>query len=88
MDVLDTVIDFMRDYGLIALFVLMMIDNLNVPVLPSEPVLLYGGFVVQRGDQNGIMVFIVLLSGTMAGCLVSYAIGRYGGRTYFERHGR
>jgi len=88
MDSLALTLDFLQDYGLLALLVLMAVDNLNVPFVLSEPVLLYGGYLVERGDHNPAAVVACVLTGTMLGVMISYAIGRYGGRTYLERHGR
>ncbi|MGH3105030.1 MAG: DedA family protein [Gaiellaceae bacterium] len=98
-DALTTVVG---DYGLYAVFGLMLIDA----VLPaaSEPVMVYGGAVaagafagqeiVLFGGQipTGFPAYLAIaLAGTIGyvlGSLGGWAIGRYGGRPFAERHGR
>lgn len=90
------------DYGLYAVFLLMLIDA----VLPaaSEPVMVYGGAVaagafagqdiVLFGTEldSGFPAYLaVSLAGTIGyvlGSIGGWAIGLYGGRPFVERRGR
>jgi len=98
----DAVTSAIGDYGLYAIFVLMLIDA----VLPaaSELVMVYGGalaagaFASQdvtlfgRTIDEGLPAYVaVALAGTIGytiGAIGGWAIGLYGGRPYLERHGR
>jgi len=98
----DAVTSVVGDYGLYAIFVLMMVDA----VFPaaSEVVMLYGGAlaagafanqeVVLFGttiDSGAAAYLVVALAGTIGytvGAIGGWAIGLYGGRPYLERHGR
>jgi len=90
------------DYGLYAVFVLMLVDA----VLPaaSEVVMVYGGAlasgafarqeVVLFGQtiEEGLPAYVAIaLAGTIGytiGALMGWAIGLYGGRPFLERRGR
>jgi membrane protein DedA with SNARE-associated domain len=90
------------DYGLYAIFLLMLIDA----VLPaaSEVVMVYGGALASgafasqqvtlfgRTIEEGLPAYLaVALAGTIGytiGAIGGWAIGLYGGRPYLERHGR
>jgi membrane protein DedA with SNARE-associated domain len=90
------------DYGLYAVFLLMLIDA----VLPaaSELVMVYAGAVAAGAFSNqsvtlfgwtfeqGWPSFLAMaLAGTIGytvGGVMGWAIGLYGGRPYLERHGR
>jgi membrane protein DedA with SNARE-associated domain len=90
------------DYGLYAVFLLMLIDA----VLPaaSELVMVYGGAVAAGAFANqkvvlfgytfeeGLAAYLAMaLAGTIGytiGSVGGWAIGLYGGRPYLERHGR
>jgi membrane protein DedA with SNARE-associated domain len=90
------------DHGVYAVFLLMAIDA--VLPAASELVMVYAGalaagaFAGQHVTLFGHQVqtgfaayFVMALSGTLgylAGAIVGWAIGRYGGREYLERHGR
>ena len=90
------------DYGLYAVFLLMMIDA----VFPaaSEPVMVYGGAVAAGAFPGqdvmlfgwtldpGLQAFLgIALAGTIGytvGAIGGWWIGLHGGRPYLERHGR
>jgi membrane protein DedA with SNARE-associated domain len=90
------------DYGLYAVFVLMFVDA--VFPAASEIVMVYAGAVASGAfaDQSIVLFghefadgfpayLAVALTGTIGytlGSIAGWAIGRYGGRPYLERHGR
>ena len=93
--------DLVGDYGLYAVFLLMLIDA----VFPaaSEPVMVFGGAlasgalaadVVLFGSEldPGVNAFLgIALAGTLGyviGSIGGWAIGRYGGRPFVEQHQR
>ena len=101
-EITETVTSAIGDYGLYAVFLLMLIDA----VLPaaSEVVMVYGGAVASGAfaDQEvvlfgwtieeGLPAYVAIaLAGTIGytiGSVGGWAIGLYGGRPYLERHGR
>ncbi len=98
----DAITSAIGDYGLYAIFLLMLIDA----VLPaaSELVMVYGGALAAgafagqdvtlfgRTVDEGLPAYVaVALAGTIGytvGAIGGWAIGLYGGRPYLERHGR
>ena len=98
----DAVTNAIGNYGLYAVFVLMMIDA----VFPaaSEVVMIYGGALAAGAfPGENVVLFghtinsgpaayvVVALAGTIGytiGAIGGWAIGLYGGRPYLERHGR
>jgi membrane protein DedA with SNARE-associated domain len=97
----DAVTAVVGDYGLYAVFGLMLIDA----VLPaaSELVMVYGGAlaagalaadVVVLGEEvpSGLPAYLAIaLAGTIGytlGSVGGWAIGLYGGRPFVEQHGR
>ena len=38
-------------YGVLAVFLLMILESACIPV-PSEAIMLYGGFLVSQGDES------------------------------------
>jgi membrane protein DedA with SNARE-associated domain len=98
----DAVTSAIGDYGLYAVFLLMLVDA----VFPaaSEVVMVYAGALAAGAFANQDVVLFgttidegwpayvaVALAGTIGytvGAIVGWAIGLYGGRPYLERHGR
>ena len=101
-DLTDAVTTAIGDYGLYAVFMLMLVDA----VFPaaSEVVMVYAGAVASGAfaDQDVVLFGTVIdeglpaylamaLAGTIGytvGAVIGWAIGLYGGRPYLERHGR
>jgi len=101
-EVTDAVTSAIGDYGLYAVFLLMMIDA----VFPaaSEVVMVYAGAVAAGAFagqdvvlfgwtiDSGLTAYVAMaLAGTIGytiGAIGGWAIGLYGGRPYVERHGR
>jgi len=101
-EITQVVTDAVGDYGLYAVFLLMLVDA----VLPaaSEIVMLYAGAVAAGAfaGQNVTLfgeriestpwAYIAMAGagtiGYLGGSILGWALGRYGGRPYLERHGR
>ncbi len=101
-EITDAVTSVIGDYGVYAVFLLMLVDA----VLPaaSEVVMVYAGAVAagafagqdvvlfgQTIDRGPAAYVAMALAGTIGytlGSMGGWAIGLYGGRPYVERHGR
>ena len=101
-EITDAVTAAVGDYGLYAVFVLMLVDA----VLPaaSELVMLYAGALAAGAISGHEVTFLgaeiesttwayvaMASAGTVGytlGSVLGWAIGLYGGRPYLERHGR
>ena len=98
----EAVTGVIGDYGLYAVFLLMFVDA--VLPAASELVMVYGGAVAAGAfagsevklfgwqfESTGWAYVAIALAGTIGytlGSVLGWAIGRYGGRPYLERHGR
>jgi len=78
---------FMQTGGLFALGLIMLIENLFPPI-PSELVLPFAGFEVSRGTVTFAGALLASTIGSVAGALILYALGRYGGRPLVLRFRR
>jgi membrane protein DedA with SNARE-associated domain len=74
------------DHGYLAVFVLMVLESMFIPI-PSEVVMLFGGalaggLLAGSGHAHVDLVGIGLVgtAGNLVGSLGGYAIGRYGGQ--------
>jgi membrane protein DedA with SNARE-associated domain len=74
-------------FGYLGLAFLMLAENLFPPI-PSEVILPLTGFLVGRGELAFPAALIVATSGSLAGALALYALGRWGGRGLILRHGK
>ncbi|HJU03212.1 MAG TPA: DedA family protein [Actinomycetes bacterium] len=89
--------DTILEYGLLAVFVLMLLESACIPV-PSEVTMLFGGalanasFVASIGQEGRHLNFVAVgLAGTvgnLVGSWIAWAVGWRGGRPLIERWGR
>lgn len=101
-EITEAVTSVIGDYGLYAVFILMLVDA----VFPaaSELVMVYAGAVAVGAFEGSSVTFFgseiestgwayvaIALAGTIGytlGSVLGWAIGLYGGRPYLEKHGR
>ncbi|WP_099221130.1 DedA family protein [Listeria costaricensis] len=77
-------IDTMGSWGI---FLAMLIESVCIP-LPSEVIMLFGGFMAESGVLNFWMVIIAGIAGNLVGSLLAYYIGKKGGRTLVLKFGK
>ena len=84
---------FLEHWGYLAIFVLSFVSAMLLPV-GAEVAVLYGG-VLASGQVPGeghplnvVAVILVAAAGEIAGSLVGYAIGVYGGRPLVDKVGK
>jgi membrane protein DedA with SNARE-associated domain len=83
----DWIRNVMDVLGYLGLFLLLVLENLFPPI-PSEVVLPLAGFLVGTGDFNFVGAVLSSTAGAVAGALILYALGRYGGRPLVLRYGK
>jgi membrane protein DedA with SNARE-associated domain len=89
VDVVGTALHFIADYGLIAIFVLLVLDAaMLLPVFPGEVVLVMA--VAAYATDYASLAFLVALTTAagLLGSLLLYGIMRGGGRKLVERYPR
>jgi membrane protein DedA with SNARE-associated domain len=71
--------DVIKSFGYFGVAFLMFAENLFPPI-PSEVILPLTGFLVGREDLAFVPALVAATTGSLAGALVLYALGRWGGR--------
>lgn len=72
----ETLLAWINQYGPIALFVLLALGIIILPI-PDEPLMITAGFLIGRGDLKPISTAIAAILGAWCGITVSYCIGIY-----------
>ena len=71
-------------YGALAVFVLMILESACIPV-PSEAIMLYGGFLVGRGEASMFWIVVAGVGGNVIGSWIAYWVGYAKGREWLLR---
>ena len=82
---MELLISFLFDWGYIALFICMALENMNIPI-PSEIILGFAGFLVSQQIFSFWPTIIIGTAAGIAGSLLSYYMGLKGGREFMLRH--
>jgi membrane protein DedA with SNARE-associated domain len=78
---------FLSHYGYAAIFLFAFLEACCVPI-PSEVTFGFAGVLAGQGHLNIVAVIVVGTLAELIGSLVSYGIGRVGGRPFVARTGR
>lgn len=87
-DITGPIVDFatsqIGSYGLAAVFILMILESACIPV-PSEAIMLYGGFLVARGEESLLAIVAAGVLGNVVGSWIAYWVGYAKGREWALR---
>ena len=78
---------FLSQYGYAAIFLFAFLEACCVPI-PSEVTFGFAGVLAGQGHLNIVAVIVVGTLAELIGSLVSYSVGRVGGRPFVARTGR
>jgi membrane protein DedA with SNARE-associated domain len=85
--VLQSLEPTLNNYGYLAIFGLVLIEDFGVPV-PGETVLILGAVYAGTGRLSIVLVALLGFLGAITGDNIGFAIGHFGGRRLVERYGR
>ena len=71
----STLIEFINNYGYIGIMLLIFVENIFPPI-PSEVVLVFGGFLTTQADMSIPLVILFATLGATLGAAVLYGLGR------------
>ncbi len=71
----EILIEIINNYGYLGILLLIFTENIFPPI-PSEVVLLFGGFLTLHTDMTAPAVIAVATLGSLLGAAVLYAVGR------------
>ena len=74
----NTILQWVATYGYVAIFSLLVLGIVGVPV-PDEFLLTGCGFLIYQGHLHALPTFFSALAGSMSGITCSYIIGRTAG---------
>lgn len=71
----STLIEFINDYGYLGILLLIFVENIFPPI-PSEVVLVFGGFLTTQSEMVIPYVILAATVGATLGAAVLYLVGR------------
>ncbi len=71
----EIMLSIMEQFGYLGVFLLIAIENIFPPI-PSEAVLLFGGFMTTQAQLNIVIMIITATLGSLIGGIVLYFVGK------------
>ena len=83
----ETFAYWILDYGSIALFFLLALGIVALPI-PDETLMVVSGVLIHQGHLYAIPTLIAAYTGSMCGITLSYLLGRTAGQYVLKKYGR
>jgi len=83
---METVLYLISHYGHLALFCLLMLGIIGLPI-PDETLLTFSGYLIYKGQFHVLPTVAAAYAGSVCGITVSYTIGRTGGLYLVHKYG-
>jgi len=84
---IDWVTETIGDYGLFAVFGLMLLESMGI-LIPSEAISPFAGYLVSQGRMGLFGAVSAGVLGNLTGSWIAYLIGLWGGRELWFHYGR
>ena len=84
---LQTILDWVSAYGGPALFMLLMLGIVGLPV-PDETLMVFTGYLIQQGHLNLAGTWLFAFLGSSCGITLSFVIGRRLGLPFIHKYGK
>ena len=84
---IDWVTATIGDYGLFAVFGLMLLESMGI-LIPSEAISPFAGYLVSEGRMTLVGAVAAGVLGNVVGSWIAYFVGLWGGRELWVRYGR
>jgi membrane protein DedA with SNARE-associated domain len=83
--IVDLATEFIGSAGVVAVFLLMVLESACIPV-PSEAIMLFAGFSVSNGELSLFGVVAAGVLGNLVGSWIAYAVGYHGRLDLLEKN--
>jgi membrane protein DedA with SNARE-associated domain len=83
---METVFRLISEYGHVAIFGLLVLGIVGLPV-PDETLLTFAGYLVYKGHFHYLPTIAAAFAGSICGITISYIIGRTGGLYLIDKYG-
>lgn len=81
---LDMIMQYFTEYGGIAIFVIVLLEYMNLPGFPAGVIMPLAGVLASRGQIHFMTALMITVAAGLTGSLILYAVGRLGGEAFLK----
>ncbi len=85
---LDTLTFYFTTYGGIAIFIIVLLEYMNMPGFPAGVIMPLAGVWAAKGNIHFAVVMLITLAAGVLGSWILYFLGRMGGNLLLEKYVR
>lgn len=78
--------DLMMHYGGIAIFVIVLLEYLNLPGFPAGVIMPLAGIWAASGGMNFFLAILITVAAGLTGSIALYGLGRLGGDFFLKKY--
>lgn len=83
---LTTLTQYFTQYGAIAIFIIVLLEYLNLPGFPAGIIMPLSGVMAAKGDISFPLVMLITTAAGLTGSLALYLLGRKGGELFLNAY--
>lgn len=83
---LATITYYFTQFGAIAIFVMVLLEYLNLPGFPAGVIMPLSGIMAANGNINFLTVMLITVAAGLLGSLGLYMLGRKGGNVFLNAY--
>lgn len=83
---LETILHYFTEYGPFAIYVIVLLEYLNLPGFPAGVIMPLAGVFAAQGRIGFIETIVITVLAGLTGSIALYALGRYGGGVLLEKY--
>lgn len=83
---IDTITLYFTRYGAVAIFVIVLLEYMNMPGFPAGVIMPLSGVWAAKGNIHFVTVMLITLAAGLLGSWILYFLGRTGGNLVLERY--
>ncbi len=84
----EAILQYFADYGTIAVFIIVLLEYLNLPGFPAGIIMPLAGFFASQGKLSFLGTMAVTIAAGLTGSVALYWLGRAGGELFLGKYYR
>lgn len=85
---LEEIMQYFVTYGPIAIYVIVLLEYLNLPGFPSGVIMPLAGIWAARGELSFFVTMLITIAAGLTGSVILYGLGRGGGEAFLQKYYR
>lgn len=85
---LEQIMQYFVSYGPIAIYVIVLLEYLNLPGFPAGVIMPLAGIWAARGEISFFVTMMLTIAAGLTGSVILYGLGRRGGEVFLKKYYR